>query len=208
MEFEVFNFRHAVEVLSNREAWSELQGVLTAIDSSSILESHAELARAREERGKKPPAGGQTAVNRLLKARLTDAGWISEPRLFDRAGDQFRGWKMDFLKEAVGVEVSFNHSEAIPWTFTRLNLAGESQEVLEEHRIAVGVALYAKSSLKSWARMDAAVGTFEWARDWLGLMRPIMPIPLALVGLDASGWKATDKFRGTAKGTRTRLVPD
>ena len=39
---------------------------------------------------------------------------------------------MDFLRANVGVEVSFNHAEAIPWQFTRLNIAGESERVVED----------------------------------------------------------------------------
>jgi hypothetical protein len=77
---------------------------------------------------------------------------------------------MDFLNARIGVEVSFNHAEAIPWTFTRLNLAGESDRVLPEHQIDVGVAFFATETLKRWSRMDSAVGTFEIACAWLSMM--------------------------------------
>ena len=112
---------------------------------------------------------------------------------------------MDFIKERTGVEVSFNHAEAIPWTFTRLNIAGESERVLEENRIDVGVAFFATDALKAWCKMDSAVGTFEVAQAWLSMMKPIMPIPVLVVGLDAEGWSATNAFRGTGKGSRTPL---
>jgi hypothetical protein len=110
---------------------------------------------------------------------------------------------MDFIKARIGVEVSFNHSEAVPWTFTRLNIAGESEKVLEEHRIDVGVAFFATDSLKKWARMDGTVGTFELAKAWLGMMRPIMPIPILVVGLSADDWTPSDAFRGTKKSGST-----
>jgi hypothetical protein len=61
--------------------------------------------------------------------------------------------------------------------------------------------------LKSWAKMDSAVGTFEVARAWLDMMRPIMPIPVVVVGLSADGWEPTDAFRGTGKGTRGGRAP-
>ncbi|GIS93483.1 MAG: hypothetical protein CM1200mP22_07200 [Dehalococcoidia bacterium] len=48
----------------------------------------------------------------------------------------------------VGVEVTFNHAEAIAWTLIRLNLAGESTEVLETSRLDVGVAVYPTVELK------------------------------------------------------------
>ena len=50
---------------------------------------------------------------------------------------------------------------------------------------------------RRWARMDSAVGTFELAKAWLEMMKPIMPIPVLVVGLSADGWQETDAFRGT-----------
>jgi hypothetical protein len=156
--------------------------------------------------GRRIPAGGQTALNALFRERLVPLGWESEPRLFASGDEGLRRWKMDFIKDYVGVEVSFNHAEAVPWTFTRLNIAGESDRVVDEHRIDVGVALYATERLKSWARMDGAVGTFELACVWLEMMRPIMPIPILVVGLDAEGWNETQVFRGTVS-SRSGLSP-
>lgn len=76
--------------------------------------------------GLRVPKGGQTVVKRLFERLLRrEDGWVPQPRLFrDRDLEE---WKMDFLRERVGVEVSFNHAEAIPWQFTRLNIAGESE---------------------------------------------------------------------------------
>lgn len=108
---------------------------------------------------------------------------------------------MDFLKEDVGVEVSFNHAEAIPWTFSRLNIASEKGDVIEAHRIVVGVAIFATSDMKAWAKMDGAVGTFERAWDWLQVLRPIMTSPILVVGIDSKDWPE-GAFRGTDKGNR------
>jgi len=113
--------------------------------------------------------------------------------------------KMDIIKDDIGVEISFNHAEAIPWTFTRLNIAGESERVLEGSRIDVGVAIFATDTLKAWAKMDSAVGTFEIAEAWLSMMKPIMPIPILVLGLDAEGWAPTSVFRGTGKGKQDPL---
>ena len=108
---------------------------------------------------------------------------------------------MDFIKHSVGVEVSFNHAEAVPWTFTRLNIAGESTSVMAQSQIDVGVAFFATAALKKWARMDSAVGTFESAWVWLQLMKPLMPIPILVVGLlpsdDGKEWPTSKSFRGT-----------
>jgi hypothetical protein len=187
------DFRHAREILHDRPEWDEFSAVTASITDEEIID----VQHRFEAGGKRVPAGGQTAVNLIFRQRLQPLGWEPEPRLFDSALKDMRGWKMDFYKARVGVEVSFNHAEAIPWTFTRLNLAGESRDVLDEHKIDVGIACFATSRLKSWAKMDGAVGTFELACVWLELMRPIMPIPVLVLGLDAPDWPPTDAFRGT-----------
>jgi Restriction endonuclease BglII len=204
MDYEIRDFRHASRLLQGRSAWNELEGVVANISQADILAAHQRLNEPRRLRGARLIAGGQSAINLVFREKLAAIPrWTPEPALFDSPAESLRGWKMDFLKESIGVEVSFNHAEAIPWTFTRLNIAGESEEVIPEHRVEVGVAVFAQQSLKTWARMDQAVGTFERAWDWLRIMRPIMPVPILVVGLGAERWES-GPFRGTARGTRTR----
>ena len=153
-----------------------------------------------------PSREANRRVNALIDRRLRElGGWTPQPHLFEAA--ELEKWKMDFRKDGIGVEVSFNHAEAIPWQFTRLNIAGESERVVEEHRIDVGVVVCAAPSLKRWARMDSAVGTFQQFRAWLREMRPILPVPLMLIGLEAEGWPMGTAFRGTDTGNRTRMDP-
>ena len=199
MRLELFNFRHAEDILELRPEWRELHDVAHGIERQDIIDTQLSF----ESEGKRVPAGGQTALNRLFRERLALDRWQQEPRLFASGDNDLRKWKMDFLDARIGVEVSFNHAEAIPWTFTRLNLAGESDRVLSESQIDVGVAFFARESLKRWSRMDSAVGTFEVACAWLSMMRPIMPVPILVVGLDAEGWAPTDVFRGTGTGNRS-----
>ena len=199
MRLELFNFRHAAEILELRAGWRELHDAARAIERQDIIDTQLRF----EAEGKRVPAGGQSALNRLFRERLDSGRWKPEPRLFTSGENDLRRWKMDFLNARIGVEVSFNHAEAIPWTFTRLNLAGESDRVLPENKIDVGVAFFARESLKRWSRMDSAVGTYEVACAWLSMMRPIMPIPVLVVGLDAEGWAPTDEFRGTGTGNRS-----
>ena len=161
------------------------------------------LSRRREA----APAGGQTSINQLFRERLIPLGWLHEPRLFPNSDQGLRKWKMDFIKAAIGVEVSFNHSEAIPWTFTRLNIAGESQQVLEDARIDVGVAFFAMESLKKWGacgqrRRHVRVGNGMAQHD-----EADMPIPILVVGLSADGWPLTDVFRGTQSRRSAPVVP-
>ncbi len=189
-----FSFRLAHQILEHRPAWAELRREVEAIEREEVVSEHESMQRK--------PAGGQSALNRVFEKRLIPLGWQGQPFLFAASDDSARRWKMDFIKDRIGIEVAFNHAEATPWIFTRLNLAGESSRTQESSRVEVGVAFYATERLKKWANMDSAVGTFELACDWLELMRPIMPIPVMVVGLDSEGWDAAYVFRGTRKGGR------
>lgn len=195
MEYAAEDFRHAAALLKDNPAWLDIREAIESLDAAAIVRKQRGIAA----RGR-APRGGQSAINALFEELLPEPRWTQQPRLFD--DPMLRKWKMDFLRANVGVEVSFNHAEAIPWQFTRLNIAGESERVIEGSRIHVGVVITATESLKSWAKMDSAVGTFDAFKAWLREMKPILPIPLLLVGLDATGWSPTDVFGGTRSGTR------
>jgi len=195
MEFRIEDFRHARALLRDMPAWLDITTAIGAIDRDLVIDRQERLARDG-----RAPRGGQKAFNALFEELLPRPRWVHQPRLFD--DPELRKWKMDFLRDRVGVEVSFNHAEAIPWQFTRLNIAGESERVIDASRIDVGLVITADESLKSWSRMDSAVGTFDAFRAWLREMKPILPIPILLVGLQTEGWPRTDRFGGTRAGTR------
>jgi hypothetical protein len=199
MQFELEAHRNASELLAGRPAWEEFKHQLGALSGTEIIDEYdKEIERFRQGKRKEPPKGAQPALNLAIKRRLEACRWASEPRLFMTGGDStLRRWKMDFLKDRLGVEIVFNHAEAIAWAFTRLHMAGESTEVIPECRIEVGIAVFASDGLKEWGRMDGAVGTFEMAREWLRVMRPILPMPIQLVGLLKTGLPEERPFLGT-----------
>ena len=150
MNFVVNNFRNALAVLGDRPEWYELQTQIREITRDEVLQVHESYRYSK----KKIPAGAQTALNEVFRRRLVPNGWKSEVPLFPPGDRDLAKWTMDFTKRGrlsedcsdssfgVGVEVTFNHAEAIAWTLIRLNLAGESTEVLETSRLDVGVAGY------------------------------------------------------------------
>jgi hypothetical protein len=205
VDYLVYDFRNALVILRSKASFTELEAALHSIEAQDVIDAHQRLADERAQRRSRAPAGGQSALNNVINHKLATVGWESQPALFrDRALEK---WKMDFRKEGIGVEVSFNHAEAIPWQFTRLNIAGESERVIDANRIEVGVVVCAAPSLKAWARMDSAVGTFYQFKAWLREMRPILPVPLLLLGLESNGWP-DGGFRGTGIGNRTRVDSD
>ena len=223
MYFETYNFRNALAILDSRPEWEDLKSVLEGIRRQDIIDTQRKLAAT----GRRAPAGAQRAINSIFKERLPKPEWFPERRLFDEGEglttQDRRRWAMDFVRRGnppeggrdedfgLGVEVSFNHVEAMAWTLVRLDLASEGTGVQPNARIDVGVAIYASSALKKWGSMDSSVGTYEQACQWLELMRPVIPLPIALVGLHPSDstlrclprllqsavWAATGVFPGT-----------
>jgi hypothetical protein len=199
MQFRVSSFRNGIQILRASGAFDELVGVLTRItleEVSRLRESSQGRYDARaQERGPRK-AGIQNGLNKLLKARLQEAGWTPEVAVFEKDPAARKGmWTMDFVKAfregiAVGLEVTFNHAEALPWTLIRPTLAHESETALPAARIHVGVVVIGTDHLKGNSsegfRMDSAVGTYERLRTLLPKMRAVLPAPLVILGLD---WK-------------------
>lgn len=207
MEFKLYDFRDALAVLRDRPDWDELVSEIRGITRSEVLKVQAEYRAS----GKRVPAGAQKAVNEVFRRRLVRRRWKSEVPLFPAGGRDHARWKFDFRKQSrprgkrrlrLGVEVTFNHAEPVAWTLVRLNLASESTEVIADSRIDVGVAIYPTPRFKRWGRMDGTVGTYERACLWLEMMKPVMPSPIVIIGLDPT-WRQSNLFRGTRKGTRS-----
>lgn len=205
MELELYPHRDALQLLSTLPAWSELHAELHAVSHEDVFRSYAQqIQRYNAHQRKKPPKGAQQATNEVIRARLVEKGWTKEPRLFNGGRESnLRKWKMDFIKDQIGVEIVFNHAEAMAWAFTRMHMAGESQEVVRQSKIRVGVAVFATREYKEWGRMDDAVGTYDMALEWLRVMRAMLPVPLLLVGVKAAGLPETRPFLGTG-GTMKR----
>lgn len=199
MQIEIESHRLGLDLLEHgryEAEWHQLKEMVGFLTEGIILEKHLEISRAALLRGKNPPVGLQTALNSVVKETLEPGmGWQGQVRLFS-GSEALAGWTMDFLKNRVGVEVAFNHASYFPWIFTRLNIAGESDDVDEASRIDVGVTICSRQDLKTWGRMDPAVGVFEQVSRWLQKMRPIMPTPLVLIGLGVEGWGSSPPVFG------------
>ncbi|MYC31546.1 MAG: hypothetical protein F4X64_00015 [Chloroflexi bacterium] len=217
MDFETFNFRNALAILQYRPEWGDLRSVIGTMTREMIIDKQEEIAARRQR-----PKGAQVATNALFREKLSHSPWQSESRLFEQdylfGNSKTTGWKMDFLIRGdpltegsstdfgMGVEIAFNHAEAIPWTLIRMNLAAQFEDVRRESRIDVGIGIFASEAFKSWGRLDGAAGTFEQAQRWLSISRHAIPTPILLIGLrprddeSARDWDPTDAFPGTGKG--------
>lgn len=202
MQFHVASYRAGVTILQASSAFTEITGVLTSITLQEIS-SRQHLRQARiDGRGKQGKAGIQDGLNEIIKERLTVAplGWISQVPVFERDEGTGKGfWTMDFRKDfdsanphsgqrgRIGIEVTFNHAEAMPWTLIRPTLAYQAETVIPGSRIDVAAIVIGTDNLKGRGRerrMDSAVGTYERLRTLIPKMKWVLPAPIVVFGLD------------------------
>ena len=222
MQFRVSSYRQGFELLSAAGAWEEIASTLESITLAHIEElrrkRQAELdARARSEGGRPRKAGIQDGLNSELQRLLThpDRAWRSQVPLYKADEGSGKGyWTMDFHKlfpgeTGVGVEVTFNHAEALPWTLIRPALAYQADDVLPDSRIQCGVVIIGSDDLKGsrtrpgGLRMDGSVGTYERLLALLPRLKWVIPVPLTVIGLD---W-ADGKLRGTPSRVNLHRPP-
>lgn len=204
MRFHVSSYRHGFELLQTTgEAADELLSALATLKTTEIERLRAERqsavrARAQATGGRASKAGVQASINAEIDRLLTgqDRGWRRQVPLFKADMGTGKGyWTMDFRKEfgpavGVGVEVTFNHAEALPWTLIRPTLAYQSDDVLDDSRIEAGVVIIGTDHLKGsrsstdGLRVDSAVGTYERLLALLPRMKWVVQVPLTVIGLD------------------------
>jgi restriction endonuclease BglII len=204
MQFHVSSYRHGFELLKTAgSAADELLSAVTTLSTVEIERLRVERqtqvrANAAASGGRASRTGVQGSLNAELNRLLTSDNWAWQPQvpLFKADVGTGKGyWTMDFRKEfdtgeGVGVEVTFNHAEALPWTLIRPTLAYQSDDVLEGSRIEVGVIIIGTDHLKGsrttpgGLRVDSAVGTYERLLALLPRMKWVVQVPLTIIGLD------------------------
>ena len=143
------------------------------------------------------------AYNSLIKERLTDKGWMDEPRLFSDSNFHDKAWRLDFAKGKIAVEVSFNHGEALAWNMMKLTLAAEMNHVEKEFQSKVGIIILATADLKKAGGFDGACGEWEKAVRYLKPMQSQLSSPILLLGIEAPAFKIID--HGKDENPRTSI---
>jgi hypothetical protein len=200
MQFRVSSYRSGFEIMKDAGAFEELASAIQSIsiDEVAMLRAVRQAEYDREAAaGTKPRrAGVQGPLNREFERLLTgeDRAWRGQMPLYDSDLGLGKGlWTMDFHKTfregvGVGLEVCFNHGEALPWTLIRPVLAYQSEDVHEEARIVVAGIVLVTDELKRGddhgLRVDGAVGTYERLLTLIPRMKWVVPVPLVIFGLE------------------------
>ncbi len=171
-----------------RPIWNEIHEVITNISDKEIIERYKDS---------KQRMSISNALNTLLKDKFSDKKWMPEAPIFKPVEYQGRGnpWRLDFAKETVSVEVSYNHGEALCWNFLKPVLASEVNPIEKAIQTEIGVVITVTKSMKQAGAFDSAVGHYEKAKEYLVPLRNYLTVPILLIGLEAPESFRVDKVK-------------
>jgi hypothetical protein len=220
MDFVPHSFRHGLDHVSDADiAWAEVIKVVKSISRSDIIRQqihNLEKWQAGAKSGKnfyKPPVGAQDVLNNIIKDKFQKVGgWDSQVYVLKQGneripkGEKVPYWSMDFRKNKIGVEISFNNAGVLAQNLLRLSVMSESKYLEESQMIKLGVLLVSQTSLKNWGSMDSTVVTFEQVLNVLPHVNFSIPTPIIVLGVNNSSegeiWRETKMF-----GTKKKDLP-
>jgi len=132
------------------------------------------------------PANGfsRPQLNKEIEERLLAKGWSKQPKISGERNDLDIEAKIDFIKERVGVEVSFSHHSFIG--IDLLKFQTMSYSVLDY--IDVGVYVIATRNLlermKNRGQKWQGSLTFEKVCRYLPHFKSAIQVPIFVLGLD------------------------
>jgi len=178
MEFVSHTHRNGKELLETQypEIWEELKEVLKNITDEDLIKRFPES---------KNKMSLSAAINNLIKERLVEKGWLKEAPIFQGEGYEEGTWRLDFAKEPISIEVSFNHGEALAWNLTKPTLASEVNNVKKAIQTKIGIVILVTKEMKSACAFDGAVGEYEKCIRYLTPMHTLLTAPMVLIGLKA-----------------------
>lgn len=196
MRFISHSHHHADNVLNDprrRHLYEEVIEAITSLSDNELLTKH----RSR-------PNGGlhsslAPSINALLKEKFVARGWSAESSIFQ--GEEYGGdnaekvWRLDFAKEAVSIEVAFNHGEAIAWNLLKPVLASEINHVKKAIDTEVGILITATRAMKAAGCFDNAVGEYEKVLRYLTPLDRMLTVPVLIIGLEPpEGFQLEEKY--------------
>lgn len=194
MNYVYHSFRNAETIFINdhryRPLWDEITNTLSSITDEDIINAFDNDNHS----GKKSISA---SLNSLIRERLVLLGWNSESSIFsDPIYNSPRGkWRLDFAKEEISIEVSFNHGEAIAWNLIKPVLAGELNHVSKAIQTSAGVIITATEGMKRAGNFDSATGSYEKFLTYLSPFQNILTIPMMIVGIEPPNTFEVDRRR-------------
>jgi hypothetical protein len=213
VNIEKLSFRWGLEhAHSDEPAWVEIQAALSDITRRDIISkqlSHFEdwiHERKSPSTGKviKPPVGAQSVLNDVIADKIKAiGGWDDQIYVLNQSNkisekDRVPYWTMDFRKNHIGLEVSFNNAGVFAQNLLRLSVMSESKFLAPEEMIKLGVLVVSSKSLKNWGKMDSTVITFDQVETILPHITFSIPTPIVIIGIEncneSEKWAPTKLF--------------
>jgi hypothetical protein len=105
---------------------------------------------------------------------------------------------MDFRKNRIGLEVSFNNAGVFAQNLLRLSVMSESKFLAPQEMIKLGALVVSMKSLKKWGKMDSTVITYDQVETILPHITFSIPTPIVILGItdstDGLQWSPTRLF--------------
>jgi hypothetical protein len=206
MDFYTESFRHGLRHIGDENTvWEEFKSVIDSTTADEINEAKIQDFKNwmgyGHKQPKSPHVGGQPLINQIFDSKLKELGWRRQIKILPEVSY----WTMDFKKEDIGVEVSFNNAGVLAQNLLRLSVLSENPNISEKNQIRLGVLVTATEKLKKWCNMDSTVLTFETVNRVMPIINFNIPTPIILIGVDAStngtDWNKT-KYFGHKKLTK------
>ena len=184
MRFVTHSHRNAEFLFSGMpkysEEWREVCDTIASIGDEDVISEFEKQDSGKSLSG---------AINRLIKARLVERGWMPESPIFmdedyghggaaTKANEKGR-WRLDFAKGKLCAEVAFNHRSDISWNLLKPTLSSELNHIEKAIATEGGIIICATDSLKTNGGFDGAVGTYE---DYVHYLLPLTHIYPSVVG--------------------------
>lgn len=213
MEIKKLSFRWGLEHAHPDEpAWLEIQSALTSITRKDVISKQLsnfedwKLEKKNPSTGKvvTPPVGGQSVLNAVIADKIAAiGGWDDQIYVLNQSNqiaekDRVPYWTMDFRKNRIGLEVSFNNAGVFAQNLLRLSVMSESKYLSPEEMIKLGVLVVSMKSLKKWGKMDTTVITYDQVETILPHITFSIPTPIVILGIADSTagqpWSPTKLF--------------
>jgi len=231
MEFDFLSFRWGLEhTHPDEQSWLDIQEVLKSITRKDIVTKQLQnfdnwrngVKNPSTGKVVQPAVGGQSVLNSVIADKFAKkSGWDDQIYVLNQSNkvsekDRVPYWTMDFRKNKIGLEISFNNAGVFAQNLLRLSVMSESKFLDPSEMIKLGVLVVPKKSLKKWGKMDSTVITFDQVETILPHITFSIPTPIVIIGLEEksenSVWEPTKLFGhkkiGSYPGQKKRFWDD
>jgi hypothetical protein len=168
--------KHLEDVIINKK--NEVCELLESIDENEIIAEQENFSNRSKSISK--------SLTFLLEDRLKQNLWVKEVKIFnkDEKDYQTSRWSVDFAKDAVGLEIAFNHEEGTAWNILKGYISSKSTIILKDINTIGSIIITATNNLKRRGGFDGSIGSFEKYEEYMMILGNLLEYPVILIGIE------------------------